>query len=769
LLTFLAYLIFGLCTILFCFFVKSVVENQYILLDINIVENFTSGSLVLMFACFLLLLSFFIVSIKLFLMIQAFELGWLERIGIFLVALLACALVLHWSSLQLNTGLWIVSLLIIMLLFDLFLDSSMRDFTWISVWLLILSLFTTVLFSHFYTAELTRRSVEALADKLSIPDTHLISAIRDVNTRLHSAKENQPGLESFLNDVIFSNPGIRNIYQFSVSRIPQHLEKESYQGIDFYYQKTWPGRYYFPTGSQKSMGIQVDGVGTEIVHRNSNDHYSSYVLFNTGDWTLYDNGIITNDESLFFPPTLDSLSVRQARDSQFVRDNTIYTMVERGNKAALGRQDYDGLLQPMSFFSFNFILSLLIFGLLLLIHRAVPFLPRELHQYFIENLSIRNKIQFSVLAILIAAFTMVGIVSANFYKRSYKETLESTVKEYYQKVKRADFRNEEILKVLDGIPGMFILFDQNGTAIENRANHEYTHLPYPVVRKVKLSNTLGQFDAIWQGALVLPFSLDKDRTVFLAYPQLTEVPDGFYRFINLLLNAFVFLLLISSALSFSISNTIISPLTELGNKLKEFSLGKHNDPIPWKQPDELGTLIQSYNEMVEKLEQSAELLAHSEREVAWREMAKQVAHEIKNPLTPMKLSIQHMEFRIREAREDEAREIVRHVSKVIIEQIDNLSRIASEFSSFANLPKPEYEEIMLNDLVASVYDLFRTRSNIKFNLYVPIDELVVQADRTHLIRVMNNLMKNAVQAIPPDREGHIVIRLLEKDGLAVVR
>ncbi len=769
LLTFLAYLIFGLCTILFCFFVKSVVENQYILLDINIVENFTSGSLVLMFACFLLLLSLFIVSIKLFLMIQAFELGWLERIGIFLVALLACALVLHWSSLQLNTGLWIVSLLIIMLLFDLFLDSSMRDFTWISVWLLILSLFTTVLFSHFYTAELTRRSVEALADKLSIPDTHLIAAIRDVNTRLHSAKENQPGLESFLNDVIFSNPGIRNIYQFSVSRIPQHLEKESYQGIDFYFQKTWPGRYYFPTGSQKSMGIQVDGVGTEIVHRNSNDHYSSYVLFNTGDWTLYDNGIITNDESLFFPPTLDSLSVRQARDSQFVRDNTIYTMVERGNAAALGRQDYDGLLQPMSFFSFNFILSLLIFGLLLLIHRAVPFLPRELHQYFIENLSIRNKIQFSVLAILIAAFTMVGIVSANFYKRSYKETLESTVKEYYQKVKRADFGNEEILKVFDGIPGKFILFDQNGKAIENRANHEYTHLPYPVVRKVKLSNTLDQFDAIWQGALVLPFSLDQDRTVFLAYPQLTEVPDGFYRFINLLLNAFVFLLLISSALSFSISNTIISPLTELGNKLKEFSLGKHNDPIPWKQPDELGTLIQSYNEMVEKLEQSAELLAHSEREVAWREMAKQVAHEIKNPLTPMKLSIQHMEFRIREAKEDEAREIVRHVSKVIIEQIDNLSRIASEFSSFANLPKPEYEEIMLNDLVASVYDLFRTRSNIKFNLYVPIDELVVQADRTHLIRVMNNLMKNAVQAIPPDREGHIVIRLLEKDGLAVVR
>src|SRR5690606_41469419 len=108
LLIFLTFLIFVLCTILFCFFVKSVVENQYILLDINIVENFTTGSLVLMFACFLLLLSFFIVSIRLFLMIQAFELAWLERIARFLVALVACALVLHWSSLQLDTRLWIV-------------------------------------------------------------------------------------------------------------------------------------------------------------------------------------------------------------------------------------------------------------------------------------------------------------------------------------------------------------------------------------------------------------------------------------------------------------------------------------------------------------------------------------------------------------------------------------------------------------------------------------------------------------------------------------
>lgn len=769
LLTFLSYLVFCLCSILYCLFVRAIVENQFVHLDINIVENFTAGSLILLFASFLFLLSIFILSIRLFLTIQVYELSWLEKTGIFMMAVLVSILVLYWTSLDINLGLWVTSLLIIMLLFDLFLDSAMRDFTWISVWLLILSLFSTVLFSHFYSEELKERSINALEHKMTVPDPHVVSVIKELKRNAGSTESTRPAYESLLNDVIFSHPDIRRVYQFSIVTIPPGLEYNNFEQVEYYYLKDWPGRYLFPIGKGQSVGIQVDDIGTEIVYAGSRTKYNNHVLFNIGDWTLYDHRIITNDESLFFPPTLDSLSMMPVRDSQFFRGNTIYTLVERGDKAALGRQDYDGLLQPISFFSFNFILSLLIFGFLMLMHRLIPFLPRELHQYFIENLSIRNKIQFSVLAILIAAFAMVGIVSANFYKRSYKKTLESTVKEYYQKVNRADFRSEEILKVFDGIPGKFMLFDQDGKVIRNNVFHERTHLPYPVVRRIKLSKTLGNFDEIWPGALILPFSLAPSRTVFLVYPELAAVPDGFYRFINLLLNAFVFLLLISSALSFSISNTIISPLTELGNKLKEFSLGKRNEPIPWNQPDELGALIQSYNDMVEKLEQSAELLAHSEREVAWREMAKQVAHEIKNPLTPMKLSIQHMESRIREAEEAEAKEIVRHVSKVLIEQIDNLSRIASEFSSFANLPKPEYEEIMLNDLVTSVYDLFRTRSNIRFNLYVPIDELMVQADRTHLIRVMNNLMKNAVQAIPPDREGHIVIRLLENKGLAVVR
>lgn len=772
---FLSYLGFGLSSILFGYFIKAIIYNPYIHLDINIVENFTLGGLVLLFAAFILILSVFIVMTRLFLTIQKFELTWKEKVGFFSAALVISAFVVLASNLGFNLILWVISLVIIMLLFDLFLDSSMRDFTWISVWLLVLSLFSTVLFTHFYMEKLRKESIQALEYRMTVPDQQLVSFVQALNKKMAASDESQT-YESILGDVVFSYPGIRSQYDFSILRRSSVQPSDTISGIAYSYENTWPEMVYFPLkGARENAVLKAEMVGTNIYAVQSGYSNYEHILYGTGDWTLYDQRVITNNESLFFPPTLDTLSRLPAppdetvRDTQFIRDNTIYTLVEKGEKAALGRQDFDGLLQPMSFFSFHFILSLLIFGLMLVMHRFVRFLPTELHQYFVENLSIRNKIQFSVLAILIAAFTVVGIVSANFYKRSYKETLERTVKEYYQKVKRAEFQENQIMKVFEGIPGNFILFDENGKAIQNRNYRERNYMPYEVVRKIKLSHTLDRFDEIWPGSLVLPFALDVSRTVFLVYPEITEVPEGFYRFINLLLNAFVFLLLISSALSFSISNTIISPLTELGNKLKEFSLGKRNESIAWKQPDELGTLIQAYNDMVDKLEQSAELLAHSEREVAWREMAKQVAHEIKNPLTPMKLSIQHMELRINEAEAEEAREIVQHVSRVLIEQIDNLSRIASEFSSFANLPKPEYEEILLNDLVASVYDLFRTRSNIRFNLYVPIDELLVQADRTHLIRVMNNLMKNAVQAIPPDREGHIVIRLLEKNGHAVVR
>jgi nitrogen fixation/metabolism regulation signal transduction histidine kinase len=253
------------------------------------------------------------------------------------------------------------------------------------------------------------------------------------------------------------------------------------------------------------------------------------------------------------------------------------------------------------------------------------------------------------------------------------------------------------------------------------------------------------------------------------YPGHTEAANCVKVFMGALLNVSVFLLIIAGAFALAVANSITRPMTVLGQKLKEFKLGKSNEPIEWKAKDELGLLIQEYNQMIVKLDESADLLALTEREVAWREMAKQVAHEIKNPLTPMRLSIQHLQHAMQNADPIESRQLVQRVGMTLIEQIDNLSRIAAEFSTFAKMPKPQYERIILNDLVASVHDLFKKRDDMDFNLYVPIDEIYVNADKSHLLRVLNNLIKNAIQAIPGSRRGVIDIRLEKHGDRAIIQ
>jgi nitrogen fixation/metabolism regulation signal transduction histidine kinase len=144
-------------------------------------------------------------------------------------------------------------------------------------------------------------------------------------------------------------------------------------------------------------------------------------------------------------------------------------------------------------------------------------------------------------------------------------------------------------------------------------------------------------------------------------------------------------------------------------------------------------------------------------------MAKQVAHEIKNPLTPMKLSIQYLQNAANRDEIDNLPTMIKRVSKTLIEQIDNLTHIASEFSSYAKMPQATNEVFVINDVVASVHDLFRKREDMDIQLQVPINDLFVFADKSQIIRVLNNIVKNAIQSIPKTRRGIIEIKLVYND------
>lgn len=238
-------------------------------------------------------------------------------------------------------------------------------------------------------------------------------------------------------------------------------------------------------------------------------------------------------------------------------------------------------------------------------------------------------------------------------------------------------------------------------------------------------------------------------------------------FTQALLNAYVFLFLIGFSISFSLSQYIRNPLIELGKTIGEVKLSPGNKKITWSSNDEIGGLINEYNKMIDKLEVNASMLAHVERDNAWREMAKQVAHEIKNPLTPMKLSLQHLQRTLLQ-RPEQAAELTERMCETLMNQIENLHEIADEFSNFGSLPQSENKRIRLNDVVEQIHDLFRNREDMDIHLIEPIDDLGVYADKNQLIRVLNNIVKNSIQAIPENKKGYIELRLWKEENKAII-
>ncbi|HUM46504.1 MAG TPA: histidine kinase dimerization/phospho-acceptor domain-containing protein, partial [Chitinophagales bacterium] len=234
-----------------------------------------------------------------------------------------------------------------------------------------------------------------------------------------------------------------------------------------------------------------------------------------------------------------------------------------------------------------------------------------------------------------------------------------------------------------------------------------------------------------------------------------------------LVNILVLAIIMAGLLAPLISQQITRKLSVIGEKFKQVKIGSGNELIEWHANDEIGNLVNEYNKMIGQLEQSAEKLAESERDLAWREMAKQVAHEIKNPLTPMKLGIQHLQ-RAYEQNAPNLPELTAKVSRTLIEQIDNLSHIANEFSNYAKMPRPVFENIDVNDVVQTACNLIREGEGAEIHLHDHAERSTVSADKNQLLSVFNNLLLNAVQSIPEDRGGNVNVITENVDGMIVI-
>jgi nitrogen fixation/metabolism regulation signal transduction histidine kinase len=201
--------------------------------------------------------------------------------------------------------------------------------------------------------------------------------------------------------------------------------------------------------------------------------------------------------------------------------------------------------------------------------------------------------------------------------------------------------------------------------------------------------------------------------------------------------------------------------------MREVNLGQKNEEIVWNREDEIGELVKEYNKMVAKLGESATALAKSEREGAWREMARQVAHEIKNPLTPMKLSIQYLQKAI-DNNQPNVKELSGNVAKTLVEQIDHLSKIAADFSQFANIGNVNVELFDLHDVIESLKDLYRTNPKVDIN-WEPVDNpILLHADKTQMNRLFTNLFANALEACNGSDRCVIEVKEEQQDGMVHV-
>ncbi len=412
--------------------------------------------------------------------------------------------------------------------------------------------------------------------------------------------------------------------------------------------------------------------------------------------------------------------------------------------------------------------------------------------------SLNRRIQFFIVSILFFALSAVGIFSVRLVITKFEADCVKQLTESVQRInteltpflfktKKLNSENkpyaETVLKRYAVLFNSEIsLYDDDGylfatsqpQLFDKGLNSKFTN-PLAIANfKRKQSSYFPTRDYIGSlNYLSLYSAIYNTEGNFLGYINLPyfarqiDLEKELSDYITTLLNVYVVLFLVSLFTGLIVTAYITKPLRTVQLQLAKISLNKKNEPIVWESNDEIGGLVNEYNEMLLKLEESANLLAKSEREGAWREMAKQVAHEIKNPLTPMKLNLQYMQKIVNEDNEG-FKEKFKSISSSIIEQIDTLANIANEFSNFAKMPKVSLQSVNLLEIIHTSMLLFKNEEHTKINLSNFTNVNLVVADKEQCLRVFNNLIKNAVQSIPENKNGIIEIKLEEeKDSILV--
>lgn len=388
----------------------------------------------------------------------------------------------------------------------------------------------------------------------------------------------------------------------------------------------------------------------------------------------------------------------------------------------------------------------------------------------------KTRIQFSIVLSVVATLIIVGWTTFFNIKHQYLEQQNEQVRERLRKVQLAYEKQIALAGTISNdseaqfefnqfadVNGVYLnLYDINGNlylttlprlydlGIIGRKMGPMAYMQLAVQQKSEFINPIEKIGEFTYAAAYAPVrNADNQTIAYISIPYYSNEEDYQARiglFINTLINIYALVFVLIGVLAVFLANQITSPLTFIQENIKRTKLGQLNQPLVWHRQDEIGVLIKEYNKMIAELEISANKLARSERESAWREMAKQVAHEIKNPLTPLKLGVQLLEKSWREKDPNFEKKFA-SFNKSFIEQIDSLATIASEFSNFAKMPDTKLEHISLVPIIEQAKEVFSSMEHVEIHILNRTNrEIVILGDKDQLLRSYNNLLKNAIEA-----------------------
>ncbi|MBM3418309.1 MAG: HAMP domain-containing histidine kinase, partial [Bacteroidetes bacterium] len=467
----------------------------------------------------------------------------------------------------------------------------------------------------------------------------------------------------------------------------------------------------------------------------------------------------------------------------YEKEGYSHYLLDKGNNNAviLSKKKSTWLSYTTSFsYVFSFWGVLLLFSYLLELKK-----PPSL-----RALSLAFKIQFALVVLVVLALILFGAGSGLFVNNQYEDYTSKNINDklnsVQEELKGKIAVNERLSIEADGnyletvlikLSKVFVtdinIYDNFGYLVSSsrpklfnlgllgeQINPEaFEALKFANKSFYKHNEQIGSLSYI---SAYLPLYNSKGKLLGYAnlqyFGQQKEYENQIQQFMVAIINVFIILIALSIMIALFVSNWLTSPLRLLKDKLTNLKLGNLSEKIDYQGKDEIGLIVKAYNSKLDELELAVKQLAASERESAWREMAQQVAHEIKNPLTPMKLSIQQL-MRVYDPNKPEMTDRVKQMMGSLIEQIDGLTRIANEFSNFAKMTAPLREKNDIVVIIQNCISVFHIETNINFEFSTCSPKIEVLIDKGQWIQVMNNLLNNAIQATVGMENANISVRL----------